>query len=62
MKINQELLDDLTAKAKASPRLRMNLDLRDSEEDTSQRMLNAIEPGSRNGGTGTCFTNKRSQQ
>ena len=40
MKINQELLDDLTAKAKASPRLRMNLDLRDSEEDTSQRMLN----------------------
>ena len=35
MKINQELLDDLTAKAKASPRLRMNLDLRDSEEDTS---------------------------
>ena len=46
MKINQELLDDLTAKAKASPRLRMNLDLRDSAEDTSQRMLNAIEPGS----------------
>ena len=35
MKINQELLDDLTAKAKASPRLRMNLDLRDSAEDTS---------------------------
>ncbi|WP_028911838.1 WbuC family cupin fold metalloprotein [Prevotella sp. MA2016] len=46
MKINQEILDDLTAKAKASPRLRMNLDLRDSAEDTSQRMLNAIEPGS----------------
>ena len=46
MTINQELLDDLTAKAKASPRLRMNLDLRDSAEDTSQRMLNAIEPGS----------------
>ena len=46
MKITQALLDDLTAKAKASPRLRMNLDLRDSEEDTSQRMLNAIEPES----------------
>ena len=46
MNITQALLDDLTAKAKESPRLRMNLDLRDSAEDTSQRMLNAIEPGS----------------
>ena len=45
MKITQHILDDLTAKAKESPRLRMNLDLRDSAEDTSQRMLNAIEPG-----------------
>ena len=46
MKITQAILDDLTAKAKESPRLRMNLDLRDSAEDSSQRMLNAIEPGS----------------
>ena len=46
MVINQELLDGLTAQAKASPRLRMNLDLRNSAEDSSQRMLNAIEPGS----------------
>ena len=46
MTITQALLDDLTAKAKVSPRLRMNLDLRDSAEDTSQRMLNAIEPES----------------
>lgn len=46
MKISQAILDDLTAKAKESPRLRMNLDLRDSAEDSSQRMLNAIEPGS----------------
>ena len=46
MKITQAILDDLTAKAKESPRLRMNLDLRDTDEDTSQRMLNAIEPGS----------------
>lgn len=46
MRISQELLDELTAKAKASPRLRMNFDLRNSEEDGSQRMLNAIEPGS----------------
>lgn len=46
MKITQELLDDLTAQAKASPRLRMNYDLRNSAEDGSQRMLNAIEPDS----------------
>ena len=46
MVINQGILDDLTAAAKASPRLRMNLDLRNSAEDGSQRMLNAIEPGS----------------
>ena len=45
MKITQALLDDLTEKAKASPRLRMNLDLRNSAEDQSQRMLNAMEPG-----------------
>ena len=46
MKITQEILDELTEKAKASPRLRMNFDLRNSAEDKSQRMLNAIEPGS----------------
>ena len=46
MVIDKRLLDDLTAQAKASPRLRMNLDLRNSAEDCSQRMLNAIEPGS----------------
>ena len=46
MKITQKLLDELTAQAKASPRLRMNYDLRNSAEDGSQRMLNAIEPGS----------------
>ena len=46
MKIDNRLLDELTAQALASPRLRMNLDLRNSAEDTSQRMLNAIEPGS----------------
>ena len=46
MKITQALLDSLTEQAKASPRLRMNLDLRNSDADQSQRMLNAIEPGS----------------
>ena len=45
MVINQALLDKLTEEAKASPRLRMNLDLRNSAEDGSQRMLNALEPG-----------------
>ena len=45
MIIDKQLLDELTAKAKESPRLRMNMDLRNSAEDTSQRMLNAIEPG-----------------
>ena len=43
--IDKEALDALTAAAKASPRLRMNLDLRNSPADLSQRMLNAIEPG-----------------
>ena len=46
MLIDNILLDKLTAQAQASPRLRMNLDLRNSAEDSSQRMLNAIETGS----------------
>ena len=45
MIIDQHTLDELTAQAKASPRLRMNLDLRTTPADGSQRMLNAIEPG-----------------
>lgn len=45
MTIDNELLDNLTAKAKANPRLRQNYDLRNSENDLSQRMLNVIEPG-----------------
>ena len=45
MIIDTKILDELTARAKESPRLRMNLDLRNSPEDQSQRMLNAIEPG-----------------
>ena len=46
MVITEAILDNLTEQAKASPRLRMNLDLRNSSDDQSQRMLNAIEPGS----------------
>ena len=45
MLLNTELLDTLSAQAKASPRLRMNYDLRNSSDDQSQRMLNALEPG-----------------
>ena len=45
MIIDKQLLDTLTAQAKASPRLRMNLDLRNTPDDQSQRMLNALEPG-----------------
>lgn len=45
MLIDKILLDSLTEQAKASPRLRMNMDLRTSDADTSQRMLNALQPG-----------------
>lgn len=45
MLLNKELLDTLTAQAKANPRLRQHFDLRNSEHDQSQRMLNALEPG-----------------
>ena len=45
MRIDVTLLNELTAQAKASPRLRMNFDLRNSPNDQSQRMLNALEPG-----------------
>ncbi len=45
MVITKEILDELTEQAKANPRLRANLDLRNSAEDGSQRMLNALEPG-----------------
>ena len=45
MLIDNSLLDTLTVNAKASSRLRANFDLRDSSEDGSQRMLNAMEPG-----------------
>ena len=45
MIITKEILDELTERAKASERLRANLDLRNTPEDKSQRMLNALEPG-----------------
>ncbi len=52
MTITPEFLDQLTEQAKASPRLRMNYDMRTpsgepgvQSRDGSQRMLNALEPG-----------------
>ena len=45
MVIDDRVLEGLVERAKGSERLRMNLDLRNSEGDGSQRMLNAIEPG-----------------
>ena len=45
MEINKELLENLFEQAKGNPRLRQNLDLRTSSADTSQRMLNALLPG-----------------
>ena len=45
MIIDNQLLDTLSAQAKANPRLRQAYDLRNTPEDNSQRMLNALEPG-----------------
>ncbi|MCM1719071.1 WbuC family cupin fold metalloprotein [Bacteroides ovatus] len=45
MEINENLLETLWAEAKENPRLRQNFDLRTSLNDTSQRMLNALLPG-----------------
>lgn len=45
MQITQKTLDTLTSQAKASERLRQSMDLRTSSEDQSQRILNAVEPG-----------------
>ena len=45
MQIDKELLEGLFEQALESPRLRMNYDLRTSSADTSQRMLNALLPG-----------------
>lgn len=45
MIIDKNLLDQLTTQAKVSPRLRQHYDLRNSPEDHSQRILNALEPG-----------------
>lgn len=45
MIIESSILDTLSEQAKVNPRLRQSYDLRNSAEDKSQRMLNALEPG-----------------
>lgn len=45
MLIDNKLLDEVAALARTSERLRMNRDMRNSTDDTSQRMLNALEIG-----------------
>ena len=42
---NKTFLDALLVQAAGNPRLRQNHDLRNSPADTSQRMLNALLPG-----------------
>lgn len=44
--INIALLDEVTAEARASPRLRKNRNFHDRDDHPGHRLLNAIEPGS----------------
>lgn len=45
IQFDKELLNSLFTQAKENSRLRMNYDMRTSSADTSQRMLNALLPG-----------------
>ena len=45
MEINKEFIDNLFEQARENARLRQNYDLRTSADDNSQRMLNALLPG-----------------
>ncbi|MBQ0014900.1 MAG: WbuC family cupin fold metalloprotein [Oscillospiraceae bacterium] len=45
MKIDKKLFDEVANLAAKSPRLRMNYDLRNDENEQSQRMLNVLLPG-----------------
>ncbi len=47
MIIDEILLDKVSARAKASPRLRMNYNFHQSLDEKCHRMLNAVEPGMR---------------
>lgn len=45
MEIDKGLIDGLFEQARGNARLRQNYDLRTSADDNSQRMLNALLPG-----------------
>lgn len=47
LKINKEFLESLLTKANDNPRFRLNYDLRTGVDDQSQRMLNALMPGTK---------------
>ena len=47
MKLDKQLFDSVAKLAAVSPRLRMNYDLRDSEDEDGQRMLNVLLPGTK---------------
>lgn len=47
MLLNKELFNKIAEEALNSPRLRKNFDLRDSEDENCQRMLNVLLPGTR---------------
>ena len=47
MKLDKSLFESIAAKAAQSPRLRMHYDLRDSEDENGQRMLNVLLPGTK---------------
>ena len=47
MEFTGDFIERLLEEAAASPRLRTNVDLRNSGSDSSQRMLNALLPGTR---------------
>jgi len=45
MLLDIKLLDEITQKAKESPRLRMNYNLHETLDSKAQRLFNALEPG-----------------
>lgn len=47
MKLDKSLFESIAAKTVQSPRLRMHYDLRDSEDENGQRMLNVLLPGTK---------------
>lgn len=47
MLLDKELFDKIAEEAVKSPRLRKNYDLRDSEDENGQRMLNVLLPGTK---------------